>query len=59
MGFWKKLFNQENPPDSARDLSRNAPCWCGSGKKYKLCHWNKDQNYFVQQSNSGVCSGGS
>jgi preprotein translocase subunit SecA len=19
-------------------LGRNAPCWCGSGKKYKLCH---------------------
>jgi preprotein translocase subunit SecA len=19
-------------------LGRNAPCWCGSGKKFKLCH---------------------
>jgi preprotein translocase subunit SecA len=19
-------------------LGRNDPCWCGSGKKYKLCH---------------------
>ena len=19
-------------------LERNAPCWCGSGKKYKKCH---------------------
>jgi hypothetical protein len=19
-------------------LGRNQPCWCGSGKKYKLCH---------------------
>jgi uncharacterized protein YecA (UPF0149 family) len=19
-------------------LGRNAPCWCGSGKKYKKCH---------------------
>ncbi|MHB8430631.1 MAG: SEC-C metal-binding domain-containing protein, partial [Acidimicrobiales bacterium] len=19
-------------------LGRNEPCWCGSGKKYKLCH---------------------
>jgi preprotein translocase subunit SecA len=18
---------------------RNEPCWCGSGKKYKKCHW--------------------
>jgi preprotein translocase subunit SecA len=21
-----------------RDLGRNDPCWCGSGKKYKRCH---------------------
>jgi preprotein translocase subunit SecA len=19
-------------------LGRNQPCWCGSGKKFKLCH---------------------
>lgn len=25
-------------------LGRNAPCWCGSGKKYKKCHWSSDQN---------------
>ncbi len=24
-------------------LSRNDPCWCGSGKKYKKCHWGKDR----------------
>jgi preprotein translocase subunit SecA len=24
-------------------VSRNAPCWCGSGKKYKKCHFNEDQ----------------
>ncbi|MGB7569088.1 MAG: type I methionyl aminopeptidase [Chitinivibrionales bacterium] len=23
-------------------LERNAPCWCGSGKKYKKCHWQAD-----------------
>ncbi|MBN1250468.1 MAG: SEC-C domain-containing protein [Anaerolineae bacterium] len=22
---------------------RNDPCWCGSGKKYKNCHWQADQ----------------
>ncbi|MGI6157548.1 MAG: preprotein translocase subunit SecA [Saccharofermentanales bacterium] len=22
---------------------RNEPCWCGSGKKYKNCHWAQDQ----------------
>jgi hypothetical protein len=23
--------------------SRNAPCWCGSGKKYKKCHLSADK----------------
>jgi len=25
-------------PAEPRKLGRNAPCWCGSGKKYKKCH---------------------
>jgi hypothetical protein len=25
-------------PAGTRKLGRNAPCWCGSGKKYKACH---------------------
>jgi hypothetical protein len=25
-------------------LGRNDPCWCGSGKKYKRCHWRSDQS---------------
>jgi preprotein translocase subunit SecA len=28
---------------SAKALGRNAPCWCGSGKKYKHCHLRSDQ----------------
>jgi preprotein translocase subunit SecA len=24
--------------DPERDVGRNDPCWCGSGKKYKRCH---------------------
>ncbi|MFW6050719.1 MAG: SEC-C metal-binding domain-containing protein [Myxococcota bacterium] len=24
-------------------IGRNDPCWCGSGKKYKQCHWREDQ----------------
>ena len=23
-------------------LGRNAPCRCGSGKKFKYCHWRHD-----------------
>jgi preprotein translocase subunit SecA len=25
--------------DAKKKLGRNDPCWCGSGKKYKKCHW--------------------
>lgn len=25
-------------------LGRNDPCWCGSGKKYKHCHWRQDRS---------------
>ena len=24
-------------------LGRNQPCHCGSGKKYKRCHWESDK----------------
>ena len=27
-----------------RKLGRNAPCWCGSGKKYKKCHLNLERS---------------
>jgi SEC-C motif-containing protein len=26
-----------------RDLGRNDPCHCGSGRKYKQCHLAKDE----------------
>lgn len=26
----------------SRKLGRNDPCWCGSGKKFKHCHLNRD-----------------
>ena len=28
---------------SSKKVGRNDPCWCGSGKKYKDCHWRSDQ----------------
>jgi len=37
----KKLFgNGTQRP--AHHLARNEDCWCGSGKKYKRCHLEKD-----------------
>lgn len=32
-------------------LERNAPCWCGSGKKYKKCHYNFDEKLKFYESN--------
>ena len=26
-----------------RDVGRNEPCWCGSGRKYKKCHLGREQ----------------
>jgi methionyl aminopeptidase len=23
-------------------IKRSDPCWCGSGKKYKRCHWREE-----------------
>ncbi len=31
-------------------LGRNEPCHCGSGKKYKHCHWKEDQQARVATS---------
>ncbi len=42
------LFAQEDTEEKQQPIikpkrpSRNAPCWCGSGKKYKRCHAEAD-----------------
>ncbi|MBC6937585.1 MAG: preprotein translocase subunit SecA [Chloroflexi bacterium] len=36
----------ESKPEPVRaqhKLGRNDPCWCGSGKKYKHCHYKQDR----------------
>ncbi len=45
MNFFKKLF-PDRPPESAMKLGRNDICWCGSGRKYKKCHYESDKKYF-------------
>ena len=39
--FLKKIF-KASPSAPDREVSRNEPCWCGSGEKYKRCHMEKD-----------------
>ncbi len=29
-------------PQERTDIGRNEPCWCGSGRKYKVCHRNRE-----------------
>jgi hypothetical protein len=30
-------------PEPVRSLGRNDRCWCGSDRKYKLCHMATDE----------------
>ncbi|MGE3769649.1 MAG: preprotein translocase subunit SecA [Bdellovibrionales bacterium] len=34
----KPAFNQDDPATWSATVQRNAPCPCGSGKKFKQCH---------------------
>jgi len=54
MSFPDKLFNR--PPKSAMNLGRNDVCWCGSGKKYKKCHYASDKKHFSAETMRNTCS---
>ena len=45
MALLDRLFRRR-PPEGAANLGRNDPCWCGSGRKYKRCHYESDKKYF-------------
>lgn len=34
---------------SSKKTGRNDPCWCGSGKKYKKCHINREPHTAQEQ----------
>ncbi len=39
------VLNKIFPPktdDPTKNVGRNDACWCGSGKKYKVCHLPAD-----------------
>ena len=55
MGLLDKLLHR-HPPESAAKLGRNDPCWCGSGKKYKRCHYEADRKYFARNLKT-ACKG--
>ncbi len=35
-------------------INRNSPCWCGSGLKYKKCHYDFDQKLNVIRSQGHI-----
>jgi preprotein translocase subunit SecA len=38
-GVATPVAQQPKVNSDAENIGRNDPCWCGSGKKYKKCHW--------------------
>jgi hypothetical protein len=42
---------QAHRPEPRRDLGRNEPCWCGSGRKYKKCHLGREQLALDERAN--------
>ncbi|MHA6523356.1 SEC-C metal-binding domain-containing protein [Tessaracoccus sp. G1721] len=44
-------FLQQFLPGQGRDIPRNAPCWCGSGKKFKQCHLRQTQRPLAERAN--------
>lgn len=44
MGIIEKIasFFDQKTEEPVPRLGRNDICWCGSGKKYKRCHLEKD-----------------
>ena len=55
MSVFRKLFRR-HPPQWAAQLGRNDCCWCGSGKKYKRCHYESDKEYF-SRALKAACNG--
>lgn len=41
LGTLKRLLAGPDP-EPVRSLGRNDRCWCGSNRKYKLCHMELD-----------------
>jgi hypothetical protein len=42
LSSWFRSLFSPKPPKPQVELRRNDLCWCGSGKKYKKCHLEKD-----------------
>ncbi len=47
------IVGQENPTNMRfKGAQRNKPCYCGSGKKYKRCHYFADREGLINSTNT-------
>ena len=53
MKILERWFNSKKSDDKKGELGRNEVCWCGSGKKYKRCHLEKDAHKERMRSDQG------
>ncbi len=37
-------------PVARPGLGRNEPCWCGSGRKYKVCHLHREESPLAERA---------
>ncbi len=44
MKIIERFFNGKKDGEKKAFLGRNDVCWCGSGKKYKHCHLDRDEH---------------
>jgi SEC-C motif len=51
----KSVFQSAEEKAPARKPERNEPCWCGSGKKYKKCHFLEDDKKVAAKTCSLSC----
>lgn len=43
---WFFISSRNKKKIKSKKPGRNEPCWCGSGKKYKKCHFKADAKKF-------------
>ena len=53
MKILERLFNNKNADVKKAETGRNDLCWCGSGKKYKRCHLDKDAHQQRMRNDMG------
>ena len=59
MGLFERmvsLFKGDEKNEVSEKPGRNEPCWCGSGKKYKKCHFHEDDRKTAKACSSNCGS---